>query len=694
MALRLSPLSIAIGLSFVVSPLYAAQSNDVTQLETMVVTAQKVEQDEQLIPISMSTFSDYDLERSGTENTYELINRSPNVSMIKAGNPSDGSFISMRGITPTMEGSQTVLFLIDNVPYQTFDTDLLDVERVEVLRGPQGTLYGRNASSGVISVITKDPEFYSEGSAGITYGNYNHIKGTLISGGAISNSDSWAYRTALQYTLNDGYFTRDQDGKDDINDVDDFNGRMKLRWAPTDNNWDVVATLQGQRARNGSTSFAPLEKIKQDSHRVYSDYDGGATVDIYTGSVRATYEGERVNFESISAYTSEKKTDYTDVDFSVTPAWVLQIDGKQERLTQELRWSSKQDGDLRWLAGLYFYDESAKSHVKFDMKNFGMVNDLDSKTDTVNYAVFGNIAYSLSDKWELIAGLRLDHERVNFDYADKYNVGMPDTIDSNSSSYTEWLPKVGVNYYAQQDLMFYGTIARGYKSGGFNMLTPAGLPAKFDPEYTMNYEMGMKSEWLDNRVRFNTALFWIDWKDQQVEQQLYPKSFTENAGKTVSRGIEAELSWFAMPGVRLFTNGGFNDAHFTDYVGKIYDPSGNEVGQKDYKNNRPANAPRYNYSVGVDYNFLEHYFVYADYNVLGDMYFDIENTVEQSSYGIFNLRTGYSDDRFDVTLWAKNLFDQEYVTRAFSMKDLNQQDTWFARSGDPMTFGITANVKW
>lgn len=691
-------LSIAIGLSFVLSPVFAEKLSEKTELETIMVTAQKIEQDEQLIPISMSTFSGTDLERSGTGNTYELINRTPNVSMIKAGNPSDGSFISMRGITPTMEGSQTVLFLIDDISYKTFDTDLLDIERVELLRGPQGSLYGRNASSGVINVISNQPEFYSEGSAGITLGNYNDMKATLISNDTVSGSDSWAYRTALQYTLSDGQFTRDEDGKSDVNDVNNFNGRVKLRWAPTDSQWDVITTLQGQRVRNGSTSFAEWDQIKEDSHTVYSDYEGSTDVDILVGSVNASYEGEFINFESISSYTNEKKLDYLDLDFTSSSSWLLETDNKQEGLSQELRWSSKQDIDLRWLGGLYFYNESATSDVVFDVLNYDISNNLVSSTDTNNYAAFGNVTYSINKQWELMSGLRIDHESVDFDYSDTYNAtglsyGEVNTYESANSSYTELLPKMGINYYAAQDLMIYSTIARGYKSGGFNTLTPSYIDSQYDPEYTMNYEIGIKSQWLDNRVQFNSSLFWINWEDQQVEQQDYPYSYTENAANTVSRGIEAELSALLMPGLRVFASGGYNDTYFTDYVGTVYDDYGNGT-DVDYSGNTPTGSPTYTYGVGIDYSFLEFYSVYADYNVSGDTYFDTENTVKQSSYGVFNLRTGFSNDRYDITLWVKNLFDQDYVTRAFEMEDSNGVDTWFARSGDARTFGVTANIKW
>ncbi|MCF7483178.1 TonB-dependent receptor [Vibrio sp. J1-1] len=692
MTIEFSKIAFSVCLSLYSCAVFSA-TDDLNTLEVVVVTAEKVTAESQKTPISISVLSDDDIERAGIESTFDVVERMPNISMIKAGNPSDASFLSIRGITPTMEGSQSVLFLIDGAMYQTFDTELLDVERVEVLRGPQGTLYGRNASSGVISIHTKDPDLFTEGSAGLAYASYNHLKGKVISGGAIGNSDEWAYRTALQYSKNDGYFTRAYDNKDDVNKVKDFNGRFKVRWMPVDQPWDIIATVDSQNRRNGNMSFASFDEIKQDSHKVYSNYEGEAKADIYTGSIRATYAADNFDLTSITVYTKEDKVDDQDLDFTSDDAQELFIDSNFSRVTQELRLSSNQDNPLRWLGGLYFFDETAKNDIDMKMKTLGLFNTTKAELEVSNYAVFGNINYQFAEKWEVIAGLRFDYQKVKFNYSDKWNMGFPNSGGSDEANFNEWLPKVGLNYYATKDVMMYTSIARGYKSGGFNMLTPPNLSPKFDPEYTMNYELGMKSEWFDNRVRFNSSLFFIDWKDQQVEQQIYPKSFTQNAGSTVSKGIELELSWLVQPGLTAWVNGGYNDASFNDFISKAYDSSGNVVGINNYKGNRPTNAPKYTYSLGVDYDFLDNYFVYADYNVTGDFYFDNANTTKQDAYGVMNLRGGYTSENLDFILWAKNLLEENYLTRAFPTGS-GAHKKWYGRSGDPMTLGATVNLKW
>ncbi|MGF1911373.1 TonB-dependent receptor [Vibrio kasasachensis] len=674
-----SKLALAVSLILATGNSFAQDSE--SQVETMVITAQKVTQDEQDIAISTTTFSGDELKKSGTEDVEELISRTPNVFMVNAGNPSGASFISIRGVSPFM-GGQTVQVLVDGVAYYTFDNQLLDVERVEVLRGPQGTLYGRNASSGVINVVTNPADFVTEGEIGITIGDYNRRGGKIISGGAIGDSDTWAYRTAVEFTDSDGYYTHAKTRQDDVDEVDNLNGRIKLRRAPSDSQWDITATLAATRIRNGNTSIASFDNLKEDPHKVYSETIGHSEVDLYSGAINAAYEGSSVDFVSLTSYTYEKKDEYNDLDFNdsslIGISHSLALDTEQKKLAQEFRLVSKQDRNFRWLAGVYLQAESITNGVENNMS--GSVFVIDADSDIHNYAAFANIAYDLTDNLEFIAGLRFDYEDIEYDYHSTF-MGFDNEKYLKDKSHSEILPKLGLNYHVSDDAMLYASASRGYKSGGYYLTAPAEQYAEFDPEYTMNYEIGMKSEWLDQHLVFNTALFWVDWRDQQVEVGQYPNTYVENVADTVSRGVEAEISWYALPGMRLFANGAFTDSEFKDY----------QHGNLDFSGNTPSNAPRYNYSVGVNYTFLENYFVYLDYNVTGDTYFDVENKVEQDAYGVLNLRAGYSNDIFDLTLWAKNLADEEYITRAFNMPAFQ---SWYGRSGDPMTVGITANINW
>ncbi|KOY62858.1 ligand-gated channel [Photorhabdus heterorhabditis] len=673
----------------------ANKNSKTDSLDTIVVTAEKVSADQQKTAIGMTVLSDFDVERKGIENFYEVVSEVPNLYMIKAGNPSDAGFISLRGVTPGMEGEQSVGFFTDGVYSHSFDTELLDIERIEVLRGPQATLYGRNTEAGVINIITKDPDPVTERKLGFSYGSYNRLQTTAILGGGIDEYGDWSYRTALRYLNSDGYFKRDYDNKKNINNVNDFNGRFKLRWQPSDGPWDIITTFDAQNRRNGNASFAPIDKIKRGTKSIDSDYAGKSDANIYKGSIKAVYQWDRMDLTSISAYTSEDKKDYQDLDFTRKSLSKLLIDRKQDYFSQELRLNSKNTGPFNWLVGMYYFNQDDKLDIDYRMLPVGyQIKNTNVKTN--NYALFGNTSYYLMDNVELVAGLRYDYEKKDLKFRKTENFsGITRENLTDNLSFDAWLPKAGVNYYATDNAMLYASIARGYKSGGFNSLAPKDQ-RRFDAEYTTNYEIGLKSEWLDKTVRWNTALFWIDFTDQQVEKQFYPESVTQNAGKSISRGLESEISWRVIKGLTLSANAGFNDAHFTEFKDNIYDKKGSKiVGVTDYKDKRPANTPNYTYGVGVDYSFLDGYFIRADYNVAGKVYFDNANTEKQSNYGLLNLRAGYETPTYDITLWAKNLLNKTYVTRAFPMDNpMTGENGWYGRAGEPLTFGATFNVKF
>ncbi|MGJ0627034.1 TonB-dependent receptor [Xenorhabdus bovienii] len=665
-----------------------AETNEKDQkieLDTITVTAQKIKTEQQKTPVSMSVLTDFDLERQNIENISEAIMRIPNFYMVKAGNPSDAGFFSMRGITPGMEGEQSVGFFIDGVNTNTYDSELLDIDKIEVLRGPQATLYGRNTEAGVVNVITKDPDFSPEYNFGLSYGTYNRTQANAILGGSINQSEDWAYRAALKYLYSDGYFKRDYDGKKNVDNNRDFSGRLKLRWQPSDYNWDVITTFDMQNRRNGNMSFAALDDIKKGRKYVNSNYIGKVNVDSYKGQVKAVYSWDDLDFTSISAYTDEKKIDNQDLDFTKNSISELLMKRKTNYLSQEFRLNSKNEGAFNWLIGAYTFHQKDKNIIDYrNIPNkFSMLRGSDIKTD--NYALFGNASYYLLDNVELVAGLRYDYEKKNIDF--KLS-GMGESQDNNRLSFDTWLPKVGVNYYMTDNVMSYASVSRGYKSGGFNTLGPKSSRS-YGAEYTTNYETGFKSEWFDKRVRWNTSFFWIDLKDQQVEVASYPLSYTVNSGKSVSRGIESELAWRITRSLTASVNAGYTHANFKDFPTEIKTTEG-KFAAVNYKNNRPANSPDYTYGVGVDYNFLNGYFVRADYNVKGKTYFDNSNSKKQSAYGLLDLGAGYETNDYAVKLWVKNALNQKYATRAFQMDD----GKWYARAGEGMNFGVNVNIKF
>lgn len=656
---------------------YASDEQHVVHLPSITVTAEKVESLERDTAISMSVVSDETIEKTSTD-TLDLVQQVPNLHMIRAGHHSGASFFSMRGVTPFMEGEQPIGFFVDGIFQHTLDTQLMDVERVEVLRGPQATLYGRNTEVGVINVITRPAEPESETELSATVGNYGERRAQAIVGGALG-SDELAYRAALRWQSNDGYFTQNGTGNDGVNDLNDFNGRFKLRYLPDNMPLDVTVAHDAGVYRDGSTSFAPLSRLRRDPHRTASDFVGDVDVDLHTTSVNASWQAPDFTITSITAYTDENKQERIDADFTALDIMRLGTEVDQQRATQELRISSPEGANIRWLGGLYYFDDTTQNNVDFEMRD-QFTQRTRTTTDTRNVAVFGQVHWPLAERWELTTGLRYDNEDRDVHNRQFFDPAVaPEYRTARHLSYDAWLPKVSLQYRPVEDALVYLSYSEGYKTGGFNNLSPEGEEV-YQEEYTTNYELGLKNNWLGGDLETRISLFWIDWEDQQVEELILQQSRISNAGESVSRGFELEMNWWATDDLRLHASYGWNDAHFERYID----------GDNNYADKRPPNSPKYTWALGGEYTFLTHWYARADLLGTSEFYFDAANAQREAGYEVLNLRLGYDVGKYAIATWVKNTTDETYVTRAFDAGN----GSYVGLAGDPRTFGVTVTARW
>ena len=686
----------------------ADQTNDqqeqtksgVVKLTTVKVTAEKREENVQDIPASITTLSETEIEDAQVWSTDDLIGMVPNLFMIKTGNHSMGGFMSIRGITSWMAGEPTVGFYIDDVYYSTFDTELLDVKRIEVLRGPQGTLYGRNTEAGVINVISNTPSDDKwQGLLSADIGNYNtQTYRARVSGPVVK--DKFLIRLAAKQRFSDGYFNNTYLQDDSADKNNDFSGRATAVWTPADR-WDLRLSSEMNRFRDGNACFAPLDQVYSNPHDVTADNNGESDYDSAGYAFRLGYKGDAFNLTAITALRNEERTENNDVDFS--PMYLMRLDNDttDDLLSQEIRVTSPNDGRaFEWLLGFYYFTQEQDLTTDMSMRQptplppplppmppFSWIRKSD--TDINGYAFFGQGAYRFFDKLKVTLGLRYDHEDKDFSAKQYYDpdlsmFGMTPISVKDDAAWNEWLPKFSVDYTFRQGLMTYASVARGYKSGGFNTLAPAS-EMSYDPEYTTNYEVGLKSAWLDNRFILNLSVFHIDWSDQQIEQQSYPESITRNAGKSTSQGFELEMAAIPLRGLHLSCGLGYVDATFDEYTDDIIDPStGAKTGTVDYAGNRIPNVPEYTFNLAAQYRGAEGFFARASLNGVGPFYWDTANSQEQSAYQLVNAKVGWEWERIQFYFWGKNVFDENYATRAFEMGG-----TWFGRAGDPQTYGVT-----
>ena len=684
-----------VGLNLFSAPFAIAQEEKAQkeyELEIMTVTAEKREENIQEVPASITTLSDVLIEDAGIVDVEEMIQQIPNMFMVKTGNHTGQKFF-IRGIGGATTDPAVGLYVDDVSISSTFgyDIELFGVERIEVLRGPQGTLYGRNTMGGVVNIITKKPGNQYEGKASVTYGNYNSQDYRAMVSGPMVKDKLLFGISGIKY-VSDGYFDNKYLGTDDGDEKDDTNGRVHLRWLPTDV-LDITLSGNIDTYEGGFDSFAPISEARK--HNTMMDYHGDVENDANGQSLRVLYDAPWFKLTSITARRDLECTQTFDMDFTSDDIYRTYQKNEHKQWSQELRLSShNDDSPLEWLVGAYYFDEEMDNSLTYDMRQgfpaWGIPpfkQNQPNSLDTEGQAFFGQATYTLFEKLGLTAGLRYDHEEKDFDGKMYYDQDLsawgmlPITTEGEKTS-EEWLPKFVIDYSCTSDLMTYVSVARGYKSGGFNIWSSSLTYLSYDPEYSWNYELGLKSSWLDNRFIFNTALFYIDWKDQQITQLLSANDWViKNAGESHSQGFEVELLARPITGLELTAGFGYTDAKYDDYK----DP----LAGANYDDKRISNAPEYTYNLAAQYRYASGFFARVDLLGVGGSYYDDANTQTEDAYEIVNIRLGYEGEYkgfgFDVYVWAKNLFDKEYATRAFDMGGGN----WFGRGGDPQTFGIT-----
>ncbi|WP_303851297.1 TonB-dependent receptor [Seleniivibrio woodruffii] len=646
-------------------------------LNPIEVTANKMSQDVQSVPAGITVFTDQDTADKGISQTKDIFERTPNMYLTKMGPLGYENMASVRGITSFMTGSPVLSFYVDDVYYPGFDINLLDVERIEVLRGPQGTIYGRNSEAGVINIITKQPENEWSGTFGASYGSYDTYDANFSGNGALIK-DRLYVRTALKYTSTDGYFENVADGSDDVDKATAFDGKLAFTLVPN-SSWNISLKADGQKYDSNYAEFSTFDKVKDGDFEVDVNQPGSVERDAYGLSLKADYEKGGGKFTSITNFRNEEYDSLNDLDFTSYDMMELSTYKKTDSFSQEFRYvSGGTASPIRFTSGLYFYKEKEEQKVGFDMIAYSVLSMRYGDTDTTGAAVYGQADYTVG-KLVLTAGLRYENTQKDFDYrwAGGNMIGYTDTDGSTDRSFDAVLPKASVTYNFTDNFRAFVSASRGFRSGGFNLNSDVGRA--YDSEFTWNYEAGVKAELLNRKMMLSASVFRIDWTDMQVEIPSYPDFVIENAAEARSKGFEAEVRYLPVGWAEIYAGAGFVNAEFEDY----------ETSAADYSGNKVPNVPENTYNVGTTLRFLNNWFVNAEMTAAGKIEYDAENSMHQNSYQVANARIGYETEKFDVYLWAKNIFDEAYATRAFEMSG-----EWYARAGDPRTIGVNMNYRF
>lgn len=659
----------------------------------IIVTSERIEENIQDIPGSVTAITSQEFEDSGIRSPQEVSRLVPNFSTFANGPRSNNPIYNIRGLANDLNvvgvGQSSVGIYIDDVPVDilTSETALYDIERVEVLRGPQGTLYGRNSQGGVVNIITKAPDDVFRFSGLATVGTENLLEAQLSASGPISDD--------LFFSLGGSYF--ESDGfienvflDEDADRRENYGVRGQLRWVPSDR-WEVRLGADYEEFDDGST-FGTLIGA-DDPREVQEDFLGFNQVERNSQFIRARYTGPDVIITSISGRRQWQQENSTDSDFSALDVTVGGAALEATQYTQELRLQSTTDnGRWRWLLGGFFENESSDlsggvefgalgANPAFGLFSGSVLNNFGEFEDTT-YAGFAQSSYDLTDKLGVTAGLRFEHRDFSMDRRSTVsfnNVVTPLVPDySVDASESIWLPKVAVEYRFQPNILTYASVSRGYKPGGFNIISDLPTAAEFDSETSLAYEVGVKTSWLDDRLLANLSLFKTDLEDYQVVGFDLPNLVTTvlNAASADIWGIELDLRAKPTDRIDIIASFGYLNTEFKEFTDAITG--------RDLSGNQLPNSPEYTYGLAAQYRDPGGFFGRLELSGFGTYFFDQTNDVKQNPFALVNVRIGYEFDEFGVYLYANNLFDQDYFTTA-----LNTGTGQFAGyPGDGQVFGL------
>jgi iron complex outermembrane recepter protein len=725
----------------VVGPLALAQQAErAGGLEEIIVTAQKRAESLQDVPIALSVFDSRALERANIQRIEEIALRTPNFTMMRT-NVGEPQFY-IRGVGSTSDsaaGDPTVGVFQDEVYIGRISGaafDVFDMERVEVLRGPQGTLFGRNTSGGAINFIPNRPEQDFYASAELGFGNYGSQLGRLVLNGGLT--DNIAGRLSVSHRKHDGYSENIETGAD-LDDEDNWSARAQLLFGIGDASrlllaYDYVTDDAAGNARvpfpvfdtgqvgAGIPATAALRRIwpaGSDLRKSYSVDESFQERDINGLTARFESDASYGSWTVLGAWRKVELAWYEDLDGlkpfgNVGPplpppyGWVLKnrnvTDEEAEQYSLEARLASPADSRLQWVAGLYWFTEEVNREESF-LTQFSLVpvaggdvtfiQDVDSST----YAAFGQLTYPFTDRLSVTAGLRFSQDEKDADQVGRNNdptdatpgiplfPGQPYDVTADDS-WNSTTGRLGLDYRTGAGNLLYASVSKGFKSGIFpsqnNVVQNVGEATP--PEEVWSYEIGAKTQWLDDTLRANLAIFYMDYQDLQLfrlDPQLRLVTFTED---TVNTGVELEILAAPADGLEV----GLNVAYLSAEVDGGLNDGGQLPRSPEYSF---GGFGQYSWAVAGGSLSLRADFKWTDdYRTEIPYYNDRPNwrITEIESFALLDARAAYTleDRNLEFAVWGKNLTDETYP-----MHIIPFLGNGFAIFAPPRTYGVTVSWK-
>lgn len=724
-------------------------------IEEIIVTAQKREESQQDVPFAITTFTGMELAKRQAVTLEALQGAVPNVQIGHFNNTPRSAVFHIRGmgiIESNIYGGMTVQVVVDGVP-QMFSMlallNLYDLERIEVNRGPQGTLYGANTTGGVINVVNRQPTGEYGGDARLTLGNWHRIDADAALNFPIS--ENLAGKVTVMHHSRDGWIT------DVVNNTDMESSNISavrgyLKWTPSES---FDATLIGElsRARDGSNASAngavegepllyrppgsspgpglgimyqgpcqPNQRCEAPDHYLSANSSGPdmSDLDVYAATLTMNWNTSFGQVTSITGFKSFDLHEFIDADGS--PFFLLDTDRPTDgwQFSQELRSTFKPRDNVELIVGAFGHYQTYhhEGNVRFQFALPGLRQNQIEDQDKWTVSVFAHSFIDLTSKLRLQIGGRFSHEDTEMtDTSDVFlnfegdSVYSGDTllsrfVVSESGTWDEWAAKIGLDYRLSEEILAYGFFARGFKSGGFvgRIALPEDI-GPYDPEYVKTLEGGIKSDWLDGRLRVNVAGFYNKYDDMQLPVLYFffdevlganvHSTSIVNAANAETYGFELEVTAIPVAGLTLNGSLGYLYAEYSDFP---YINPGTFT-QTNLKGFRLQNAPKWTGTFGGRYEFplgSGMATIGATYQYVGSKFnTHLENTprseVQPTHYINANLEWTPDNGRWSVDFWVLNLADNRYIASIF---DAGPGLFGLVSYLPPRQYGVSFNYDW
>ena len=676
------------------SPLAAADK----EIEEVIVTSDFRNATLLDTAASITIFDDSIIKNRQAKHLEELLNLAPNVNF--SSGASRGRFIQIRGIGERSQFIEplnpSVGILIDGIDFTGIAgaATTMDIKQVEILRGPQGTLYGANALAGLINLTSNQPTENVQGELSLAIGSHNTKTMAAAMGGSLSSDVN--YRVAAQSHTSDGYTTNDFLIKDDTDNIDELSLRAIFDWQASDD-LSLKLTLFRVDADNGYDAFS-----LDNTRNTLSDKPGHDRQESSAVALHSNWQAnEQFDVVSLISFAD------SDLEYGYDEDWAFpaicagqECDGweynsednylrDRDNSTLDVKLVSKKPVSLfgrhaDWVFGVYARQQDEQLLRQYTYN----ASDFSSNFDTKNRAIYGQLDIDISSDLSLITGLRLESRKATYNDSD----GVDHRVDENL-----WGGRIALQYKLDDSAMVYGLVSRGYKAGGVNSDSSlSSQDREFDTELMWNFEIGLKGSWFEQRLQTRVSVFYQQRKDIQIKQSLVQSrddsnasDFTDyfgNSGKGTNYGMEVEVNWLASEVLSVQGSLGLLE---TDYD----TPLSANLDRRDQ-----AHAPLYQFALGASLQVSENLIWTADIEGKDKFYLSSSHDEQSDSYWLLNTNLAYSADQWSLSVWGRNLTDKDVIVRGFGGFG-NDPRKYYATEpyyqlGEPRTFGVSGQYNF